>query len=74
MRSMPGGKWVSHRLLQHSRPLCPCFKAHAAKSLCAAGVDGYEMDGRQWKVDYADKRDFEDLGWKWTEGGGSISP
>lgn len=26
------------------------------------------MDGRKWKVEWADNKDFEFFGWKWTEG------
>mmetsp|Transcript_7863 Transcript_7863/g.19999 ORF Transcript_7863/g.19999 Transcript_7863/m.19999 type:complete len:161 (-) Transcript_7863:178-660(-) len=32
-------------------------------------MDGFFMDGREWKVDYAIPEDFKEFGWKWTEGG-----
>mmetsp|Transcript_8299 Transcript_8299/g.14971 ORF Transcript_8299/g.14971 Transcript_8299/m.14971 type:complete len:95 (+) Transcript_8299:670-954(+) len=32
-------------------------------------MDGFYMDGREWKVDYAIPDDFKFFGWKWTEGG-----
>jgi hypothetical protein len=30
--------------------------------------DGFKMDGRRWKVDWASRADFELFGWRWTEG------
>jgi hypothetical protein len=33
---------------------------------CAA--DGFKMDGRRWKVDWASRADFDLFGWRWTEG------
>lgn len=30
-------------------------------------LDGYFMDGRRWKVEYATRKDFDDFDWKWTE-------
>jgi arginine/serine-rich splicing factor 2 len=32
-------------------------------------MEGYRMDGRKWRVDYATKDDYKFFGWKWTEGG-----
>ncbi|WIA37039.1 hypothetical protein OEZ86_014022 [Tetradesmus obliquus] len=31
-------------------------------------MDGFKMDGRRWKVDWASRADFELFGWRWTEG------
>ncbi|GAX84217.1 hypothetical protein CEUSTIGMA_g11640.t1 [Chlamydomonas eustigma] len=31
-------------------------------------MDGLTMDGRRWKVDWAEKGDFKIFGWKWSEG------
>ncbi|KAF8065704.1 hypothetical protein HT031_002764 [Scenedesmus sp. PABB004] len=31
-------------------------------------LDGFKMDGRRWKVDWASTADFEMFGWKWNEG------
>jgi hypothetical protein len=40
----------------------PCSSAtHAA-------ADGFKMDGRRWKVDWASRADFDLFGWRWTEG------
>ena len=32
-------------------------------------AEGYRMDGRKWRIDYATKDDYKFFGWKWTEGG-----
>eukprot|EP00878_Enallax_costatus_P006806 GHUV01007134.1.p1 GENE.GHUV01007134.1~~GHUV01007134.1.p1 ORF type:complete len:141 (+),score=25.95 GHUV01007134.1:672-1094(+) len=37
-------------------------------------MDGFRMDGRRWKVDWASRDDFDLFGWKWFEGGRSPSP
>lgn len=37
-------------------------------------ADGTSMDGRQWRVDWATKKDIEFMGWKWTEGDDDQSP
>eukprot|EP00879_Flechtneria_rotunda_P001660 GHRR01001820.1.p1 GENE.GHRR01001820.1~~GHRR01001820.1.p1 ORF type:complete len:141 (+),score=33.21 GHRR01001820.1:180-602(+) len=37
-------------------------------------MDGFHMDGRRWKVDWASYDDFKMFGWKWFEGGRSPSP
>lgn len=42
-------------------------------------ADGTKMDGRTWHVDYANRKDFDFFGWKWTEGSSrsrthSVSP
>lgn len=31
-------------------------------------ADGFRMDGRRWKVDWASYEDFKMFGWKWFEG------
>lgn len=31
-------------------------------------MDGFRMDGRRWKVDWASYEDFKMFGWKWFEG------
>lgn len=31
-------------------------------------MDGFKMDGRRWKVDWASRADFDLFGWRWTEG------
>ncbi|KAG2490643.1 hypothetical protein HYH03_011034 [Edaphochlamys debaryana] len=30
-------------------------------------MDGFRMDGRQWKVDWASQQDFRFFGWQWYE-------
>ncbi|KAG2425839.1 hypothetical protein HXX76_013463 [Chlamydomonas incerta] len=30
-------------------------------------MDGFRMDGRQWRVEYATREDFRFFGWKWFE-------
>jgi arginine/serine-rich splicing factor 2 len=30
-------------------------------------MDGFRMDGRRWKVDWASYEDFKMFGWKWFE-------
>jgi arginine/serine-rich splicing factor 2 len=37
-------------------------------------MDGFRMDGRRWKVDWASRDDFDMFRWKWFEGGRSPSP
>lgn len=39
---------------------CFFFIAHAI-------ADGFRMDGRQWKVNYADELDFKHFDWAWIE-------
>ncbi|KAI3436102.1 hypothetical protein D9Q98_002160 [Chlorella vulgaris] len=31
-------------------------------------LDGLRFDGCRWKVDWAVRKDFDFMGWKWTEG------
>ena len=37
-------------------------------------ADGFRMDGRRWKVNWADERDFQHFEWKWFEAPTARSP
>jgi len=67
------------KVLQVERdPKSRCALVEFAKSDDAAyawkKMEGFEMDGRKWKVDYANKDDYKFFKWKWTEDTPSPSP
>eukprot|EP00899_Mesostigma_viride_P002731 jgi/Mesvir1/12459/Mv00613-RA.1 len=64
------GRFGSIRDLEVDRDLRAAlimFKRADDASYAWRKMDNYSMDGRRWIVDYANKRDFKDFGWKWTE-------
>lgn len=55
----------------------PCFSTPCSSKDAEYAwrkMDGLTMDGRKWKVDWANKSDFKFFDWKWTEGDDYSSP
>jgi arginine/serine-rich splicing factor 2 len=50
------------------------FKRSSDAKYAWEKMDGFKMDGRRWKVDYANRADFKFFAWKWTEDTPSPSP
>lgn len=45
-----------------------CYKCRSDDCAYAwKKAEGMRVDGRSWKVDFADKKDFEFFNWEWTE-------
>lgn len=67
-----GAKWVRVQLCHTGSVLfggmlrSVCLYSSAITHTVDA--DGFLMDGRRWKVNYADELDFKHFGWNWFEG------
>jgi hypothetical protein len=57
-------------MFNHHQPLTHSHFSHTSSADAKAAwkkLNGLEIDGRQWKVEWASKKDLDFMSWVWRE-------